>query len=309
MAIPDYETIMLPLLQFASDGEVHQTRQAIEHLANHFQLTEEERKDLLPSGTQARFDNRVNWARSYLGQAGLLASTARGSFVITGRGLQVLATPPARIDRRFLEQFEEFQEFQSRKKSKAAGAASAAPRVPGAADNPDTATPEELLESNYQSLRENLAQEILDRIAACSPAFFEQLVVDLLVKMGYGGSRKDAGEAIGRTGDDGIDGIIKEDRLGLDVVHIQAKRWKNTVGRPDVQSFAGSLEGNRSRKGVFITTSNFSQDARDYVKRIEKKIILIDGETLANLMIDYRVGVSEVATYSVCRLDADYYEQ
>ncbi len=307
MSIPDYETIMLPLLQFAGDGKVHHIRQAIEHLADHFRLSEEDRKVLLPSGRQARFDNRVNWARSYIGQAGLLDSAGRGSFVITKRGQQVLTNPPGKIEKKFLEQFEEFQEFQNRKKSKSSSGSPA--ELSSADDNPDAATPEELLESNYQNLRETLAQEILDRIVACSPAFFEQLVVDLLVKMGYGGSRKDAGEAIGRSGDDGIDGIIKEDRLGLDVVHIQAKRWKNTVGRPDVQSFAGSLEGNRSRKGVFITTSNFSQDAHDYVKRIEKKIILIDGETLANLMIDYRVGVSEMVTYSVCKLDTDYYEQ
>lgn len=307
MSIPDYETIMLPLLQFAGDGKVHHIRQGIEHLADLFRLTEEDRKVMLPSGRQPRFDNRVNWARTYIGQAGLLDSAGRGSFLITSRGQQILANPPAKIDRRFLEQFEEFQQFQNRKKPKSNSAFTTDSSV--TADNPGVATPEELLESNYQNLRETLAQEILDRIALCSPQFFEQLVVDLLVKMGYGGSRKDAGEAIGRSGDDGIDGIIKEDRLGLDVVHIQAKRWKGTVGRPDVQSFAGSLEGNRSRKGVFITTSNFSQDAHDYVKRIEKKIILIDGETLANLMIDYRVGVSEVVTYSVCKLDIDYYEQ
>lgn len=303
MSIPDYQAIMLPLLRMTADGNDHQVRQAVEHLAAEFRLTEEERKTLLPSGTQATFHNRVQWASTYLKKAGLLVSTGRGSFRITDRGRDVLTSNVSAIDRRFLEQFPEFIEFQSLSRK-----AKQEQQLP-ASDENSSATPEELLESNYESLREQLAQDILDRIASCSPSFFERLVVDLLVKMGYGGSRKDAGEAIGRSGDDGIDGVINEDRLGLDVVHIQAKRWKNTVGRPDVQSFAGSLEGNRSRKGVFITTSSFTQEAREYVKRIEKKIILIDGETLADLMIDYRVGVAEVATYSVCKVDLDYYEQ
>jgi restriction system protein len=168
-------------------------------------------------------------------------------------------------------------------------------------------TPEETLESSYQNLRSKTAQDLLERVMACSPRFFEQLVVDLLVAMGYGGSRKDAGQAVGQSGDGGVDGIIKEDRLGLDVVHIQAKRWKDTVGRPTVQAFAGSLEGYRARKGVLITTSQFSQEAKSYVTNIEKKIVLIDGEQLTQLMLDYGIGVSEIATYTVKQIDLDYF--
>lgn len=294
---------MGPLLRATADGREYRLREITDLLADQYSLTDEDQKELLPSGGEPRFYNRVRWAAGYLRHAGLLLGTGRGAFKITPRGLNALQDWE-KIDSKYLSQFDEFREFKARSR-KAKGEQEVLETV---ADDV-SATPEELLESNYQTLRDALTQEILDRIAECSPTFFERLVVDLLVKMGYGGSRKDAGEAIGRSGDDGIDGVINEDRLGLDVVHIQAKRWKNTVGRPDVQSFAGSLEGNRSRKGVFITTSNFSQEARDYVKRIEKKIILIDGDTLANLMIDYRVGVSEVASYSVCKVDLDYYEQ
>jgi restriction system protein len=170
------------------------------------------------------------------------------------------------------------------------------------------ATPQEALEESFKLLRASLAQDLLERIKAASPSFFENLVVELLVSMGYGGSREDAGEAVGRSGDGGIDGIIKEDRLGLDFIYVQAKRWNATVGRPDIQAFAGSLEGQRARKGVFITTSQFTREAYDYVSRIEKRIVLIEGAELAELMIDYGVGVTEVATYQIYRLDADYFD-
>jgi restriction system protein len=202
------------------------------------------------------------------------------------------------IDRKFLEQFPEFVQFQSR---------SSHSEEQTAIQEEPTHTPEEILEASYQNLRNDLSQELIDRVMQCSPRFFEKLVVDLLVAMGYGGSRKDAGQAIGQTGDGGVDGIIKEDRLGLDIVFIQAKRWESTVGRPVVQAFAGSLEGFRARKGVLLTTSTFTKDARDYVERIEKKIVLIDGEQLAQLMIDYGIGVTEVATYSVKKADLDYF--
>lgn len=299
MAIPDYQSLMLPLLKLAQDGQDHSLSEAIDTLALEFGLSGEERKELLSSGRQAKFDNRVGWARTYLKKAGLLESTGRGKFRITERGIEALRHKATRIDNRFLMQFPEFAEFQNRPSQSVI-------KQNGQAEE-STQTPEELLESNYQNLRRDLAQELLDRIMGCPPKFFETLVVDLLVAMGYGGSRKDAGQAIGQSGDGGIDGIIKEDKLGLDIVYIQAKRWEGTVGRQVVQAFAGSLEGQRARKGVLITTSQFSQGAKDYVNRIEKKIVLIDGEQLAQLMIDHGIGVTQITSYVVSRVDLDYF--
>jgi restriction system protein len=298
LTVPDYQTLMLPVLQVAGDGQEHVIGETIEIIASNFGLTDTDRNELLPSGRQFRFDNRIHWARTYLKQAGLLESTGRGKFRITERGFQVLRRNPTHIDNEFLKQFSEFLEFQSR-----------STKIEEAAQYQEepTHTPEEILEASYQNLRNELAQELLDRVMSCSPRFFERLVVDLLVSMGYGGSRRDAGERIGQSGDGGVDGIIKEDRLGLDVVYIQAKRWEGTVGRPVVQGFAGSLEGFRARKGVLITTSSFTKDAKDYVDRIEKKIVLIDGEQLAQYMIDYGIGVAEVATYTVKKADLDYF--
>jgi restriction system protein len=301
MPIPDFQSAMLPVLQLAQDGKDHTLREAVEAIAVEFKATEEERNELLPSGRQRRLHNRVGWAKTYLQKAGLLEPNGRGRFRITSRGREVLQRRPSRIDMKFLEQFPEYNAFAALQHN-AAEAEPSAPELPSA-----TETPEEVLEESYQELRRRLADELLDRIKACDPKFFEKLVVDLLVTMGYGGSRKDAGQAVGQSGDEGIDGIIKEDRLGLDVVYIQAKRWTNTVGRPVVQAFAGSLEGQRARKGVLITTSDFSREARDYVRQIEKKIVLIDGGELAKLMIDHGVGVTEVAAYTVKKLDLDYF--
>ena len=298
MAVPDFQTLMLPLLKTAADGQDQSISEAIDALAQEFRLSDEEREELLPSGRQARFDNRVGWARTYLKKAGLLQSTGRGRFRITERGSSVLKDNPAKIDMKFLEQFPEYVEFRS--VSKPADKSDQG-------DHETDRTPEEVLEQSYQYLRSDLAEELLERIKECSPRFFEKLVVDLLVSMGYGGSRKDAGEAVGRSGDGGIDGTIKEDKLGLDVVYIQAKKWDGTVGRPVVQTFAGSLDGVRAKKGILITTSNFSHQASDYVERIEKKIVLIDGQQLAELMIDHNIGVAEVQIYSVKRLDTDYF--
>jgi len=301
MAIPDYQTVMLPLLQATKDGRDHALSDIIDELGNQFGMTAEEKKELLPSGTQNTFDNRVRWAGTYLFKAGLLDRTGRGVIRITGRGLDVLKENPTRIDVKFLRRFPEFRDFQQ--------ASRKADTEQKIEEEEKSETPEEMLESSYQSLRRTLAQELLQRVKKCSPRFFENLVVDLLVAMGYGGSRKDAGQAIGQTGDGGIDGIIKEDRLGLDIVYIQAKRWDSTVGAPIVRGFSGSLDAQRARKGVLITTGKFSQDARDFVNRIEKKIVLIDGEELAQFMIDHGIGVSEVATYTVRKADLDYFEE
>ncbi|HPE63228.1 MAG TPA: restriction endonuclease [Methanothrix sp.] len=301
MTVPDYQSVMLPLLKVLGDGQEHSLHEVIETLAEGFELTDEERRELLPSGRQAKFDNRVAWARTYMKKAGLLESTGRGKFRINDRGLAVLRENPPEINVKFLEQFPEFLEFRD--------GASKDVNTDTENDTADkTKTPEEVLETSYQNLRKDLAQDLLDRIMGCSPEFFERLVVDLLVAMGYGGSRKDAGEAVGRSGDGGIDGIIKEDKLGLDAVYIQAKRWEGTVGRPTVQAFAGSLMGNRAGKGVMITTSQFSKDAKDYVRSIQQpKIVLIDGEQLAQFMIDHDIGVADVATYRVKRVDLDYF--
>ncbi len=292
---------MLPLLRFAGDREEHQLKDAIAALAIEFALTDEERDEFLPSGQQPVFTNRVGWARTYLKKAGLLSSPRRGYFKITDRGTQVLAEKPNEINQKYLERFPEFVEFKSIRREK--------PDENGS-DTPELAlgqTPHEALESAYERLRTELASEILSSIRGCDPSLFEKIVVELLVKMGYGGSRKDAGRAIGRSGDEGIDGIIKEDHLGLDNIYIQAKRWEATIGRPEIQKFAGALQGQRARKGIFITTSDFTRDALDFVSRIDSKIILIDGATLAKLMIDFGVGLNPVATYQVQKIDSDYF--
>lgn len=299
MAIPDYQSIMLPLLRFAADGNEHSLREAIEGLCEKFGLTESERKQLLPSGQQPTFDNRVSWARVYMSKAALLESTRRGYFRITQRGREVLAKNPGGINLKFLEQFPEFMEFRTR--------SSEPKEATGAADTESLQTPGELLETAYQKLREDLSAELLKFVRECSPSFFERLVIDLLVKMGYGGSRKEAGQAIGRSGDEGIDGIINEDRLGLDVIYIQAKRWQATIGRPEIQKFAGALQGHRAKKGIFITTSDFSREAEDYVAKIDSKIVLIDGEQLAQLMIDHNIGVTPVTSYETKKIDSDYF--
>lgn len=301
MGIPDYQSIMLPLLTFAGDRQEHSLRETIEALADEFNLADEERRELLPSGQQATFDNRVGWARTYLKKAGLLISTRRGYYQITERGVEVLKQKPPQITASFLKQFPEFVEFQRPQKERVEKAAEQ--------DIGETQTPEEEIETAYQRVRQGLAAELLQTVKNCSPSFFERLVIDLLVKMGYGGTRRDAGQAIGRSGDGGIDGIIKEDRLGLDIVYIQAKRWDNTVGRPEIQKFAGALQGQRAKKGIFITASDFTRAAQEYVSLIDSKIVLMDGDTLAQLMIDYNIGVATVGAYELKRIDSDYFTE
>ena len=306
MAIPDYQTCMLPFLRFLGDKAEHSLRETEESLARHFNLTDAERVELLQSGQQGIFKNRIGWARTYLKKAGLLEAPRRGVFKITGKGLITLAKNPVRIDVKFLEQFPEFIAFREISKPEN-GSRTDSDRTDTAPVA--TATPEEAIELAYQGLREQLAQELLTVVLNCSPTFFEQLVVDLLVKMGYGGSRRDAGERIGQTGDGGIDGIIKEDRLGLDAIFIQAKRWQGSVGRPEIQKFVGALQGQRAKKGVFITTSWYTADAIDYASRIDTKVVLIDGKALSALMIDFDIGVAASAAYVVKRIDSDYFEE
>ena len=303
MAIPDFQTLMLPLLKFTADGAEHNAREAIEAIAVEFSLSPDERREPLPSGRALLFDNRLAWALFHMKKAGLMESPRRGLFRITPQGQDFLAKKPVGLNLKLLEQFPEFQEFRA---TASKNKDEVKPSFPIATSEQ---TPEEALDFAHQSIRQALAQELLSRILSCSPLFFEDLVVELLVAMGYGGSRRDAGERVGQSGDGGIDGIIKEDRLGLDTIYIQAKRWQGSVGRPEIQKFVGALQGQRARKGVFITTSAFTADAIDYASRIDTKVVLIDGQQLANLMMDFDVGVSVAATYAVKRIDSDYFEE
>lgn len=307
MAIPDFQTLMLPLLRVTNDGKDHSVRELLKPLAAEFHLSSEEQSRVNQSG-QTTFYNRVAWAKTYLKQAGLIEPVLgaikpvpRGSFRITKRGQEVLKSAPEKIDVKFLEQFKEFSEFQQKKTPE---------------DTQEiltslsrTSTPEETVEIAFKKFRQELENELLQTLRACSPSLFERIVVDVLVKMGYGGNRIDAGEAIGKSRDEGIDGIIKEDRLGLDTIYIQAKKWEAPVGRPDIQKFAGALQGMRAKKGVFITTSSFTRDALEYVAHLENKIVLIDGVTLAKYMVDFNVGVSLITTYETKKIDLDYFEE
>jgi restriction system protein len=306
MAIPKFQSIMLPLLKFCADGKEHTNREAFDALSQKFGLTEEEQKKLVPSGQQGIMNNRVAWARTHMKMAGLIQNTGRGVFRITKSGQEILQQNPDEINLRFLRTLPDYKNYKavSNKDDN---------RKPGKtqkeyeSDKEESLTPAEQLEEAYQTIRESLSDEILTQWKTSSPMFFEKVVVELLVKMGYGGSRQDAGQAICRTGDEGIDGIIKEDRLGLDIIYIQAKRWETPVSRPEIQKFAGALQGKRAKKGVFITTSRFSDGAKEFVSKIDSKIILIDGEQLAQFMIDFSVGVSTEAVYEIKKLDSDYF--
>jgi restriction system protein len=299
MAIPTYDQIMLPLLKWAAEcREDIQVRESVEAMADHYSLSDEERAQLLPSGQQALLDNRVAWARTYLKKAGLIDSPKRGFFRVTAQGLELLKEPLDKLDRNLLKRFESFRGFTDVEKSELEVVVQAQ----------SSATPEDLLAAAYKEIRSGLESDLLDQVKQVTPVFFEQLVVDLLVAMGYGGNRADAAQAIGKSGDGGIDGVINEDRLGLDVIYIQAKRWEGNVGRPEIQKFAGALQGQRARKGVFITTSAFTKDAQEYASFIDSRIILIDGVRLVGLMVEHNVGVSVVGTYEIKRIDQNYFE-
>jgi restriction system protein len=307
MAVPDYQSVMLPLLRFAAEkgGEIS-TGEAVELLAKEFGLSDEDLKEMLPSGIQPTFVNRVGWASTYMKKAGLLEATRRGFYRITPRGQDLLKKQQKNINVKLLKQYPEFLEFQRLKGTRSAEKGKDVKEPPDASG----ATPSEALETAYENLRHELADELLATLKKSPPSFFERIVVELLVKVGYGGSRADAGKAIGKTGDGGIDGIIKEDKLGLDVVYIQAKRWENNpVGRPDVMQFAGALQAQKANKGIFITTSRFTDDARGYVSQIGSKIVLVDGDQLTNLMIEHDVGVSTVSMYPVKKIDTDYFDE
>ena len=293
MAVPDFQSLMLPLRRLAGDGMDHTFKDAVEAIAIEFSLTPEERNELLPSSSRTTlFYNRLAWAKTHMTMAGLLQAPRRGVFCITQRGRELLVSQLARIDMKTLQQFPEYERAR-----RGDVQASVEPAMPAVAFN--ELTPEESIERAHLSLRKDLARELLESIMQCSPAFFELLIIKLMIKMGYGGSREEAGKAVGRSGDGGIDGIINEDRLGLDAIYLQAKRWEGVIGRPEIMKFVGALAGQRATKGVFITTSWFTQDAKDYALSSQYKVVLIDGERLADLMIEHDLGVSVAATYQL----------
>ena len=296
--IPDFQSMLLPFLRLIKDGNEYSINYAIEKLAIQYNLTDDEINEFLPSGGQKIFANRVAWAKSYLKMSNLLEATKRSHFKITQKGVDILKQNLESIDIKFLKQFTDFQASSPEKRI----------TIPTKEDV-IFETPEEQIGNGYQKIRTALEQEIISILKSINPYRFEKIVVELLVKMGYGGSIQDAGKAIGKSGDEGIDGIIKEDKLGLDVIYIQAKRWEGVVGRPEIQKFVGALAGQRAKKGVFITTSGFTKEASSYALQMDTKIVLIDGETLAQYMIDYNLGVSIQNIYEIKKIDSDYFEE
>lgn len=299
MPIPSFQDVMLPLLEECNDGKDHNGKEFSEILSKRFNLSEEERNLRLNNTKQTKFGNTVSWAQSHLKAAKLLTRTKGKNFRITDYGHEILKRKPQRIDINYLRTLPEYLEALKGKEN--AAIEESKPE--------ETSTPQEMVEKGYQQIRKNLDTEIIEQIKSCSPAFFESIVIDLLLKMGYGGTLEDAGQALGRTGDEGIDGIIKEDRLGFEIIYIQAKRWENPVGRPEIQKFVGALHGQHAKKGLFITTSRFSNEAIEYVKNIDVKVILVDGEKLSELMIDYGLGLSIEKTYNIYRIDTDYFQE
>lgn len=297
MPIPPFQEFHLPLLTLCQDGTVQRPRDIAPAVADLLQIPAGEREELLPSKTQTTLQNRVNWALYDLFRAGLLQRPKKGRYSITAQGQEVLKAPPARIDRAFLSQFSSFKEWTDK----------GGPTPPQSAEG--ALTPDEQIEQAFQSLNSTLATDLHDRMREMDPFRFEQLVVDLLFAMGYGGSRQEAANVTKKSGDEGIDGVINEDRLGLDVIYIQAKRWQNAIGRQELQSFVGALAGRQANKGVFITTSSFNTNAVAYAKSISQKVILIDGPRLAELMIEHNIGVSTSRTISLKRVDSDYFEE
>jgi restriction system protein len=299
--IPPFQELMLPIVIMCAsrDPQSISNREFMEALGRQFHLTEADRKELLASGKQSRFENRVYWALVHLRRAGLIESTGRGLNRITERGHDVLRQSPSKIDLKLLNQFPEFRTFRA-SKSTDFSAEIIASEVP---------TPQERIETAFGELKETLVADLRGRLATVDPFRFERIVLDLLVAMGYGGSRDEAAAVTQKTGDEGIDGVINEDRLGLDVIYIQAKRWKASVGRPEIQNFVGALAGKKAGKGIFITTSDFHDNARDYAAGLHQKIILIDGRRLAELMIEHGIGVAEEHAYSVKKIDSDYFDE
>lgn len=307
MAVPGYQDFMLPVLKYAADGKEHMGGEAAEGIADRLGISQEDRNLMAQGSGNVVYANRIAWAIIHLAKSMLLERTGRGRFRITERGQQVLARNPARIDDAFLSQFPEYQAFKSRRAKKAWETRRTGTEAEEGGD--PIITPDERLDAAYTELRETLADDLLERVRAGSPKFFEHLVVDLLVAMGYGGSRADAAQVVGKSGDEGIDGVIKEDRLGLDMVYVQAKKWDNSVGPGEIDRFVGSLMRKKAHKGVFITSGTFSSGALKAAQEASAKIVLIDGEQMAEFMIDHGVGVTDHKSYTVKKVDSDYFEE
>ena len=304
MLIPDFQSVMLPMLEAMSDGQERTLQGLTTLLADRFGLTELERDKVLPSGQQSIFSNRVSWAKSHLKYAGLLDNPTRGRVRISGLGSQVLAEHPEAINIKFLKRFPAYREFIGKSEGKADGEETAITPV-----IEERRTPLELIDAAYQSLAQATVEEVLSRLKVCSPTFFEGVVVRLLVAMGYGGVAGQ-GTVTGKSGDGGIDGVIRQDKLGLDIVCIQAKRWEGAVGRPVIQGFVGSMDYVRAKKGVIMTTSTYTKDGLDFVDRIEgKKVVLIDGRRLVDLMIEHNLGVTTSKTYVLKEVSNDFFDE
>ena len=304
MSIPKYDEMYRAFLDCLADGQPHRSKEVKDTVAGVFSVSEKERAEMLPSGKQQLFDNRIGWTRTYLKKAGLVQSPSRGVYVITSAGKQVLNENPPHIDNLYLQRFESFRKFIS-PDDEDSGTPAPAEKVSGK-------TPQDILDEAFQQINTTLADDLLSEIMKQPPAFFEHLVVKLLTRMGYGGSIENAGTVIGQTGDEGIDGIIREDKLGFSLIYIQAKRWDcdNTVGRPEIQKFVGALAGQGASKGLFITTAKVTKEARQYAeKQHTTKVVLVDGTTLAKLMIEYNLGVSIEATYKIKRIDSDFFAE
>ena len=305
MSIPDFQTLMLPVLKHVSDNKEHTLKELVEFSETAFKLTEDEKKETVASGQRVIY-NRTAWAVSYMSSALLVEIIKRGCYKITNRGIELLKSNPEKINIKLLK--ENYPEFSESRKPKN--------KEKNIADIKDdesisSKSPDELIDDSYYLIIQKLSDELLSLILKNSPSYFEKLVIDLLVGMGYGGTRKEAGQAVGKSGDEGIDGVISEDRLGLDNIYIQAKRWavNRTVGRPEIQGFVGALAGKQASKGIFITTSGFTSEARNYVKNLQQKVILIDGKELTQLMIEYNIGVSTYSTYIIKKIDSDYFDE
>ncbi|MBA4040281.1 MAG: restriction endonuclease [Erythrobacter sp.] len=304
MAIPDYQTLMLPVLAAAAEGETR-VPAAAEKIADNLGLSSLEREEMLPSGKQRLLHNRVHWAKFYMSKAGLIASPRRGVFVATEAGLALLKQGPTKIDVETLKGYASFSDFYNQAGTTEEPDQNAA--ITGAATS--GATPEEQIDAASSLLASALKADLLARIVEQSPTFFERLIVELLVAMGYGGSHEDAARQLGKSGDGGIDGVIDEDRLGLDRIYVQAKRYApgSSVGRPEIQGFVGSLVGLGATKGVFVTTSSFSKQAQEYARGLQQRVILIDGDRLTELMIEFDVGVRRYRSVEVKRVDEDFF--
>jgi restriction system protein len=304
--IPDYQTLMLPVLQACAQGEVSNA-EVVDRLADEYALSEEEREQLLPSGKQTTFRNRVSWAKGYLKQAGLVKYTKYGHFVITPAGLEVLGSNPRNIDIEFLSQFESFQEFRNRK-----GTSSENQREQSVAEDttPSGKTPDEILRSAHRQINQALSADLIDRVREATPDFFEDLIVELLLAMGYGGASEEAGRRIGGSGDGGVDGVIDQDPLGVDQIYVQAKRYKegNNISPGAIRDFFGALNLKKAQKGIFFTTSAFSSDATQTAKDLGMRIVLIDGERLAKLMLRYNIGCRDEETLHLKKIDEDFFE-